>query len=160
MKRCLLLSLVCMFLFAAGCSGQTVDGPPEDGFYFVYHETEIYMHMACAPVIEALGDALSVYEAPSCAFQGNDFYYQYDSFELSAYEKDGAAYVYSVYLLDDTVSTSEGLSIGDSEEKVLSLYGEDGLIAPGAYLFIKGNSKIKVIIKNSVVSSIEYIAVV
>lgn len=130
-------------------------------YVFVSGTTTIKMNVPAADILAALGEANSEYEAPSCAFQGNDYYYDYGSFELSAYDNgDGVKMVYSVYLKDDLVETPEGIMIGSDEADVAATYGADGKQDNGSYLYTDGNANLSIIIKDGKVSAIEYTAVV
>jgi hypothetical protein len=64
-----------------------------------------------------------------------------------------------VVLCDDTLSTPEGVAIGDSKEKVESTYGADGYNGINAYEYTKGDCKLTIIMENDLVSSIQYGAV-
>lgn len=130
----------------------------DEEFVFVYNGVTIAMHAPADPIIDALGEPSSTYDEPSCAFQGNDYYYNYGSFEVSAYEDGDERRIYSVYLIDDLVETPEGLSIGASESDVTSIYGDEGKLDNGSYRFIRGNSILNVIIENGTVTAIEYVA--
>ena len=130
-------------------------------YVFVSGNVTVKMNVPAADVLAALGEAKSEYEAPSCAFQGNDYYYDYGSFELSAYDNgDGVKMVYSVYLKDDLVETPEGIMIGSDEADVVSAYGADGKQDNGSYLYTDGNANLSILIKDGKVSAIEYTAVV
>ena len=64
-----------------------------------------------------------------------------------------------VVLCDDTLSTPEGLAIGDSKEKVESTYGADGYNGVNAYVYTQGDCTLTIIMENDKVSSIQYGAV-
>lgn len=137
------------------------DNPAENEYVFVSGTTTIKMNVAAESIISSLGEANSTYKAPSCAFQGDDYYYDYGSFELSAYDNgDGVQMVYSVYLKDDLVETPEGIMIGSDEADVVDAYGADGKQENGSYLYSDGNATLSVIIKDGKVSAIEYTAVI
>lgn len=70
------------------------------------------------PLVKKLGDADNYFESDSCAFQGKDKVYTYGSVKITTYPKDNKDYVYTIELLDDTVSTPEGISIG-SDKRLL-----------------------------------------
>ena len=54
---------------------------------------------------------------------GIDKIYTYNSFELDTYPLDGEDFISSVLFKDDTVTTMEGIGIGDSVEKLTETYG-------------------------------------
>lgn len=129
-------------------------------YVFVSGSVTVKMNEKADAILSALGEAKSTYESPSCAFQGNDYYYDYGSFELSAYDEGNGQFVYSVFLKDDLVETPEGLCIGDAESEVVTLYGEGGKLDSGNYSYTDGNCNLMIFITDGVVSSIEYTAVV
>ena len=106
---------------------------------------------------EKFGTEIAFSELSSCAFEGKDRVYTYDHYEIQTFLKDGKEYVLSIYFLDNTVQTSEGLSFGDSLDKMKELYGEDYKETGTMYEYEKGNTTLKVILQNDVVSSIEYV---
>ena len=85
---------------------------PAEGYSFTYQGVVISMNAEAAPIIEALGEPIDYFEAPSCAFQGLDKIYYYSGFELGTYPDSDKDYVSYVNLLDDTVSTEQGISLG------------------------------------------------
>jgi hypothetical protein len=90
---------------------------------FSSNGTQITPGMPMANVIEKVGEAEDVFEAPSCAFEGVDRIYYYKGFEVNSYPaSDGTERVLSVVLRTDEVQTNEGLYIGMSKEDLLSLY--------------------------------------
>lgn len=103
-----------------------------------------------------LMEAEAVYEAPSCAIEGKDIVYQYGAFEITAMDDGTGPVLYSVYFLDPELKTPEGLCIGDSEETVVSLYGQAGTGQDGAWVYSGEQSELILILNNGTVSSIEY----
>ena len=106
-----------------------------------------------------LGEPASVYEAPSCAVEGMDIIYQYEGFELTAVDNGRETLLYSVYLLDPNLSTPEGLSLGDSQESVLTLCGEPSSREDSVWTYTAGNTQLILLFSSGTVSSIEYRAV-
>jgi hypothetical protein len=96
------------------------------------------------------------YEAKSCAFEGMDKFYYYDSVTLQGYQKDGNDKLYSITLMDDAVKTKEGVRIGDKKDKVVSAYGSDYTEADGQLLYESGNTRLSFVMKDDEVQSIIY----
>ncbi len=126
------------------------------GYAFVYDDVVIEINAPAAPVLEKLGEANSYFEAPSCAFDGIDKIYTYNSFELDTYPLDGEDFVSSVLFKDDTVATMEGICIGDSAEKLAEAYGETSTEEDGKTVYCKDGIKLCFIIEDGCISSIEY----
>lgn len=131
----------------------------EPGYTFVYNGTEIAMKADAAAILATLGDPVSCTEQTSCAFSGLDKTFYFGSFYMDTYPVDGADYVYSVWLADDTVTTAEGLYIGATQAQVESIYGTEGFNGSNAYIMTKGASKLTIILEDGLVISIQYDAV-
>lgn len=128
-------------------------------FSFTYNGTEMAMKAPAAPILEALGEEKSYNEEASCAFEGLDKSYYYGSFYLYTYPQGDEDFVNMVELVDDTVKTAEGISIGDSKEKVEEAYGADSFNGINAYILTAKDSSLTIIMDNDKVSSIQYGAV-
>ena len=143
----------------AADEGQDAAAATADKYTFVYKGTNIVMKGEAAPICEALGDAKSYTEETSCAFDGLDKNYTYTSFIMTTYPDGDKDRVNSVTLLDDTVSTVDGICIGDSKEKVEEVYGADCFNGVNAYIMAEGDAQLTVILDGDKVSSIQYTAV-
>ena len=136
------------------------DAPAEPGFVFNYNGTSITMNAPAADIVAALGEPKSYTEEASCAFEGLDKTYYYGSFYLQTYPMENVDYIYSMWLVDDSITTPEGIYIGAPESQVEAAYGADSYNGTNAYMVTKGDSKLTVIIDGGVVSSIQYDAIV
>ena len=142
-------------------SGDTDSGENQaaDLFIFTSNGVEVKMNAEADPIVEALGEPVSSYEAPSCAFQGTDYIYTYDGFQINTYPLNDVNYVSSVVLISDAVSTPEGLEIGGTLEDMVAAYGEDYTEEYGMYTYTRGDSQLAVLIGDGAITSIEYLAV-
>jgi hypothetical protein len=118
--------------------------------------TEIRLHADMAPILEKLGQPKKYTESASCAFEGLDKTYTYDSFVIQTYPQGDKDYVYCFWFVDDFAQTNEGIKIGDSQDKVETAYGAESFNGSNAYTLTKGDGVFTVIIKDGVVSSIQY----
>lgn len=171
MKKRSLLVIACLMsavlLMLTACGGGSKepetsgnnDAEQGNKLVFVYNNTEIAMKADAAPILEALGEAKSYTEAASCAFEGLDKTYYYGSFYLYTYPDGDTDHVNMVVLCDDTLATPEGLSIGDSKDKVESTYGAEGYNGTNAYVYTEGDCTLTIIMENDRVNSIQYGAV-
>lgn len=132
----------------------------DPGFVFTYNGTDISMNAPAEPILAALGEPKSYTEEASCAFEGLDKTYYYGSFYLQTYPMTDGDYIYCLWMVDDTITTAEGIYIGAPESQVEAAYGADSYNGTNAYIVTKGDSKLTVIIESGVVSSIQYDAVV
>lgn len=138
-------------------SGNKNKGKSEPtGYVFEYEGVKIWMDMDASEVIAALGEADKYFEAPSCAFEGLDKQYTYGSIEIDTYELEGKDYVSGVYFRDDLVSTPEGVSLYMTMEDMTKAYGNGYKEEYGMYVYEKDGMKLKFIIKENEITSIEY----
>ncbi|MBR3446676.1 MAG: hypothetical protein IKH27_02575 [Oscillospiraceae bacterium] len=105
------------------------DTPADAGsiaFDYVLNGTAIVVGEEAAPVLEKLGEAESVFEAPSCAFTGSSYYYTYGGVQVVTYpdEHDQSLNrLYEVDLNDSSAATNEGIKVGDSYDDLIAKYG-------------------------------------
>lgn len=161
-KQLALMAIVTLLL--AGCGANPNEDPPlispePGGYVFEVDGITIAMHEEAGPILEELGEARGYFEAESCAFDGLDKTYTYHGFELCTYELDGKDYVASIFFLDDSVSTPEGVYLYSSLEDVISAYGDSYSTSFNLYIYELEDSQIRFLIENDHVDSIEYVAV-
>ena len=141
-----------------GQESPQADPAPEEifkGYVFKVGDVTVEVDGDAAPVIEALGEPASYFEAASCAFEGLDKIYTYNGYEIDTYPAQERDLVAAVILKDDSVSTAEGICIGDSLEKLLEAYGE-GVQENGMLVYSRDGMKLCFILQEDSVVSIEY----
>jgi len=178
MKK-LILVLMIAFLMA-GCGGEKINNgettPVEQekqtqgttdttnapeakepkGYVFEYNSVKIGMDMEATPIIEALGEPVSYFEAPSCAFEGLDKTYSYGSFEIDTYEQNGKDYISCIFFCDDLIETPEGVALFETKADMVSAYGETYAEEYGMFVYEKDGMKLKFILEGDEITSIEY----
>lgn len=133
------------------------DNATDKAFTFVHNNVKITPNDLVDPLVAALGSDYTYYESPSCAYIGLDKCYVYKGFSIYTYPDDkGVDHVLQIVLTDDSLSTPEGLLIGDAAQKVIELYGEDYEESDGSYAYTRGKTCLMIIIKNDRVQSIQY----
>ena len=155
MKRTLSLLLVLLLsaLCACGAPAPTQEAPPAAApeetapgseLRFAAQGVECGIFDEADPVLEKLGEPLASYETQSCAYEGLDYLYDYDGFELSVNEIDGVRRITAISLLDDSVATPQGLRIGmplqDALDAMPMPYREEGR----SYRFLSGDASLTV----------------
>ena len=125
------------------------------GYVFVTSGVTVEVDGDMAPVLQALGEPASYFEAASCAFEGLDKIYTYNGFEIDTYPAQDKDLVSAVILKDDSVTTAEGICIGDSLEKLLEAYGEADQ-ENGMLVYTKDGMKLCFILQDDSIISIEY----
>jgi hypothetical protein len=110
-----------------------------------------------APVLSALGKWSSYDESPSCAFEGLDKIYGYGSFEIQTYTFGGKDYIRSVYLIDDSVQTEQGITIGSTVEQVREAYGAPSKENEGSLQYAGEGMTLAFLIRDGRVTNIQYL---
>lgn len=137
-------------------SGNNEENTKVNGYVFKYKNTDIEMDKDITGYLKNLGEPTDYSEAPSCAFDNLDKFYTYPGIEISTYYLDGKDLVLSVILFDDTVSTAEGVSIGDAKTKVAQVYGTATESTDTAAIYKKDNMKLVFFFEGDMVKSIQY----
>lgn len=145
---------------AEGTTEILLTNDTDAGWTFQAGDVTLTPDMDMSAIADQLGEPKSYFEAASCAFEGLDKIYTYASFEIETYPQDTADCIKSIVLKDDTVSTVEGVSIGDSEDKVRETYGVPSEESTGRLVYQKENTNLVFVVNNGVVISIEYASMV
>lgn len=130
------------------------------GYVFGFNGTDIVIDANADSIIASLGEPKSYYEAPSCAFNGLDKIYTYSSFEVDTYPTDDKDFISGVILKDDTVSTKEGVCIGQSNQNMIDTYGDNYTNEDGMCVYRKDNMKLCFILDGDQIISIKYLSTV
>lgn len=131
----------------------------ETAYDFVSGTVKVSMGTEAAPVLKELGAAKKTFEQDSCAYQGKDMVYTYDGFEISTYPVKGKETIASVYFLDDTVSTPEGIRIGSKKQDVIDAYGKEYKEEFGVYRYSAGQTELVIYTTNGIVDAVEYLVI-
>ncbi len=129
----------------------------ESTLYFEANGVKIRPYDLAADVLASLGDPIGTFESASCAYQGMDYFYYYDGFQLTVNDIDGAKHVTVITMVDDTVSIPQGVKIGSTEDETKALMGDDYTMSSGLYRFVEGNTTLQIQIKEGKVASMLYI---
>ena len=159
--------VMCVGLLACGGSDNkatgnnvnetTTQNTEDKGYVFESAGTAIEINTKVETYTSKLGEPKGgYYEAKSCAFDGLDKFWYYDGFTIQAYQKDGADLVYSVILTDDTVKTKEGVKIGDTKDKMTSVYGSSFKANGTICAYESGNMALEFTVKDDAIISIAY----
>ena len=174
MKRIIagILVSLCLVLSLAGCGGETkvITGSSatkgssaaagSGGEYvFKAKDVEIHINSEAKAVLDKLGKPLSTFESPSCAFGDLDVYNTYAGFEVNTFQEKKTDYVKEVILKDDSVSTPEGISIGEAADKVEKTYGAPTEKSDTKMEYAKEKMKLIFVLKSGKVDEIQYVTV-
>lgn len=107
----------------APAAGEPVTLEKDMGFVVngVYYQT----YSPVEGLLAALGEPVEIISSPSCVFVGEDFEYDYEYGSIFSSPIDEQNIWYEFYIFDVGVTTTRGLAVGDTVEKMLELYGEN-----------------------------------
>lgn len=163
---------VALTLALAGC-GQEADpnsgssrqeGNPsgvqagQEGYEVVINGVTLGVDMDMNELASKLGEAKSVFEAPSCAAQGTAYVYSYASFEIETYPDGDKNRIAYITLKDDTVATAEGIDLSKTRADIVKAYGEASEKDDSRLTYEKGGMKLNFIFKGEDIVSIEYVS--
>ncbi len=103
-----------------------------------------------------LGDEESYSEIASCAFEGLDKTYTYPNYEITTFPDGEQDRIYTIYFLNEEMTTQEGVRVSDSMEKMVQTYGEDYKVQGNQYTYTKGKTNLEFIVENETITSIQY----
>lgn len=105
---------------------------------------------------ENLGEPTSYFEAPSCAIEGLDKNYTYGSILIITEDDGKTERIVNMVIQDDGASTRNGVTIGDSKDKVLSVYGATTNSTDTSLTYTYGSVTVKFLLRDGSVTSITY----
>ena len=150
MKKLISLMLAALMLFALCACGENEDPAPDSSsepyapdygeLSFVSGDVVFGIMDFADEVLDALGEPQGTFESESCAYQGKDYFYYYDGFEVMANDIDGAMRITGITLADDTVANPQGVKIGMAVSEALSLMGDGYTHAGSVYKYLTGST--------------------
>jgi len=154
MKKFIVLLLASCLLLLVACGGGADSEPSTNGrprnvagnHSFIYNGTAITMGADPTPVRAALGEPRNEMREPNCAIEGEDVLYTYPGIILTfTYPADGGApFITGLRLLDDSVATPEGLTIGSYTADITQIYGVASREDNNFFYFDKGQSSLEI----------------
>jgi hypothetical protein len=137
------------------------NGAKKDGFVFKYKGINIYLGEHIERILGELEPAMDYKEENSCSFEGLAKIYFYNGFEVATYlkgrtDKDR---VFAITFNDDSISTTEGICIGQTLDDMVSIYGTEYEEILGYYTYCryaKGGTILSFNIDDGIIVSILY----
>ncbi|MCL2188282.1 MAG: hypothetical protein FWC16_04370 [Defluviitaleaceae bacterium] len=125
-------------------------------FYFATQGNTIYLDANIDDVLGKMGEPISTFDRPSCAFEGVDRFFLFAGVQVMTYPINGEDRVHTIMLVDDSQTTGNGIFIGASLDDLLSAYGHDYKYSYGLYIFTRGNTTLRFNVMNNIVQTISY----
>lgn len=154
---------VLLWVFLVGCSNKsrpeettTKEVKPKETYSFKVDNGNISVNMSLENMLKLSGEYKNYIEIPSCLYNGYDMIYVYNGYEVTINEVKGQKYVTKIVIIDDTVTTTEGLAIGDAYRKIEELYGNNYELDKGIYKYFDSKTYLCIGVSAEEVVSIEY----
>ena len=126
----------------AGTAATTIDAnAATENFVFTYSGCNIIINTDI-DIARFNDDDYDYQEVPSCAGQGMAVEYNFKNGSFFVETYTGNTIVDRIALCDDTVTTAEGIYIGQTIDDVKAVYGEPKEIAGVNYIYAKGSSEL------------------
>ena len=107
-------------------------------------------------VISALGTPKATAEVGNCGGQGTLTKYTYASIEVYVLTSGSSKTIDQITLLDDTVSTPEGIKIGSAQNDVKTKCKTPTKSSDSSYTYTSGNKNLKFNFRDGAVVGIDY----
>ena len=140
----------------------------ENGFVFVRNGTNVYLGENVSRVLNELGSNPDCFESDSCTSDGIMITYLYGGFEISTYIKEPDLNnddknnkenecIFMIVFNDDSVSTSEGIYIGQAVGDMTAVYGEaDEKFEGSYYRYLKNGTALSFDVDDDIIISVTY----
>ena len=126
-----------------GSPAGTVDAQAEsENYVFVYNGVNLIVN-AEIDETKFSEDDYEVYEVESCAGQGMTSEYVFKGGSVQVETFTGSSVISRIALCDDTVTTAEGIYIGQTIDDVKAKYGEPTTTTEVMYTYVKGSSDLR-----------------
>jgi hypothetical protein len=142
---------------ASGSAAATTAEALADTLYYDANGVIVHVFDKADDALGSLGEPSGTFEAASCAYQGMDYFYYYDGFQLTVNDIEGTKRVTTITVVDDTVSIPQGVKIGSTQDEMLRLMGSNYTESAGLYAFTEGDTTLQIQIKEGKVASMLYV---
>ena len=157
-KNILLILLLASFILLTGCKKEEQqvknDAQPAEKFTLLYKGVNIAPGEKFAQ--SSIAEEASYFEIESCAFEEKDKVYTYEGVQVTTNTINNQETVYSVYFLNSSVQTPEGVSFTSPKTLMLEKYGNSYDSFGEQYTYIRGKVKLVIMLVSDTVESIEY----
>ena len=138
--------------------GKTAEYTPDYGeLYYAAGDVKFGIMDPAEDVLAALGDPAGTFESDSCAYQGKDYFYYYDGFEVMVNDVDGVKRITGITLADDTVSNPQGVKVGMKADDALALMGEGYKQVGDVYKYTVGSTVLRLAVgDDGTLTAVEY----
>ena len=130
--------------------------PYIDGFTLLFSGFLIYMDQNMNEVLDALGEPMGVFEAPSCAFDGIDRIFSYPGIQIHTYPEEDEDFVHTISLRDDSISIYGDIRLGSSWDLVREHFGTNYEQDFNMFTFTRGRTTLAFLVEDGIVEQIVF----
>ena len=116
--------LLILALGACGDSQGDKDSATQPDYYIEHIGVKIEVGADAMPTIIRLGQYTRE-EGEACGTDEKDVKYTFSGFEIETHIKGEDEYIRVIKLLDDSITTPEGVTIGSTRDDVIEAYGKN-----------------------------------
>ena len=127
-----------------------------DVFDFYFRGATIVLNQNMTEVLDALGEPAGIRQTPSCAFDGYDRIFGFGAINIHTYPVGDEDFVQIISIRDDSITTRNGIRLGDSWDRVLDAYGSDYVQDFSIFTFTRGNTELSFFVDDGMVVEITY----
>ena len=128
----------------------------EDALGITENNVKVTPNSEAKTIIAALGEPLEYSESASCGFEDKDRTYKYNGFVIDTVTIKNVEYIYIVQIVNDMVSTPEGVSVGMTLKEIQDAYNGKYEMRDGHVVVKFTNGLMTCFIKNGVCTNITY----
>lgn len=147
----LIFALLVLLLTACG---KHQENPEICRFCVVGQEMEIALDAPAQPVLEQLGVPFGYAESKSSRYNGVEKTYHYQGLNLRTYPGNDCERILGVLLTGSGFQTQEGITLGDSAERVRECYGDDA-IQNNCLVLNHSRETLTLLLQNNIVTAIQ-----
>ena len=126
-------------------------------FFLPFGGTNIHLGAYIDDIISKIGEPLAVFDVPSCAFDGMvDIVFRFPGVQLHTLPIGNEHFIHTMFLVDDTLSTYEGIFIGSEFYELTHAYGHNYTQELGMYTFTRGDTSISFLVNDGIIMAITY----
>ena len=125
-------------------------------YYVEFTGVKIELGADAEAVIDALGTPKATAEVGNCGGQGTLTKYTYTSIEVYVLTSGASKTIDQITLLDDSVSTPEGIKIGSTQNDVKTKCKTPTKSSDASYTYTSGNKNLKFNFRDGAVVGIDY----
>lgn len=126
------------------------------GYSFEINGVEIVMDAPAIPIIAKLGTPSQYLEAEDDS--SHDRTYCYEGYDIATYTKDNVECIAAVFVMDESLITTEGIGIGMDKSEMEEVYGSDYIEEDDMCIYQKNGMGLEFLLHNNQITYFQYLS--